>query len=78
MSTESLGSPDEALWPIWFPVVSLALSGVLGVVCVPHRETRPFGLGCLGGTAVKGLVYLVLFVIFFVTYFIVPGGHELS
>jgi hypothetical protein len=39
---------------------------------------RPFGVGCLGGTAVSALVYLVLLVIFVVTYFIVPGSHELS
>jgi hypothetical protein len=32
----------------------------------------------LGGTALSILVLLVLFVIFFVTYFIVPGGDELS
>jgi hypothetical protein len=32
----------------------------------------------LGGTALSILVFLVLFVIFFVTYFIVPGGDEVS
>jgi hypothetical protein len=59
------GLNDEAVWLLWLPVASLALCAVTGV-------------GCLGGTAVSVLVFLVLFVIFLVTYFIVPGGHELS
>jgi hypothetical protein len=73
-----IGLNDEAVWLLWLPIASLALSAVTGVVCLVRRQTRPFGGGCLGGTAVSVLVFLVLFVIFFVTYFIVPGGHELS
>ena len=73
-----IGFNDEAVWPLWVPVASLASCAVIGVVCLFRGQTRSFGVGCLGGTVVATLVYLVLFVIFFVTYFIVPGGHELS
>ena len=73
-----IGFDDEAVWPLWLPVASLASCAVIGVVCLFGEQTRSFGAGCLGGTAVATLVYLVLFMIFFVTYFIVPGGHELS
>ena len=73
-----VGLDNEAGWPLWLPLASLALCVVIGAGCVFRRRTRSFGAGCLGGTAVSILVFLVLFVIFFVTYFIVPGGHELS
>ena len=66
------------LWPVLILVVTLGSSAATGAVCLVRRETRPFGVGCLGGAAVSALVILVLFVIFFVTYFVVPGGHELS
>lgn len=73
-----VGLGDDVQWPLWLPVASLALSGVVGVASLARRQTRRFGAGCLGGTAVSALVYLVLFVVFLVTYFIVPGDHELS
>ena len=73
-----IGLNAEAVWPLWLPVTSLALCAATGIVCLFRGQTRPFGVGCLGGTAVSVLVFLALFAIFFVTYFIVPGGHELS
>jgi hypothetical protein len=73
-----LGLDNEAVWPLWLPLASLALCVATGVGCLFGTQTRSFGAGCLAGTAVSILVFLVLFVIFFVTYFIVPGGHELS
>jgi hypothetical protein len=69
---------NEAVWPLWLPVASLASCAVNDVVCLFRTQARSFGVGCLGGTAVSTVVYLVLFVIFFVTYFIVPGDHEFS
>ena len=73
-----IGFNNEAMWPLWLPVASLASGAVIGVVYLFRGQTRSHGVGCLGGTAVSILVYLVLIVIFFVTYFIVPDGHELS
>lgn len=61
----------------WLPVASLALGGAVGLVSVARPQTRRFGVGCLGGTAVSVVVFAVLLVIFFVSYFVL-GGHELS
>ncbi|MGY2703318.1 hypothetical protein [Nocardioides sp. HB32] len=73
-----IGLGDDPAGPLWLPTASLALSGVVGLGSLVRRRTRRFGVGCLAGTAVSGFAYFVLFVIFFVTYFIAPGGHELS
>ena len=73
-----LGLDDDRTWVLWLPVASLALSGVVGTASLVRRRTRRLGVGCLAGTAVSVLAYVVLVGIFFVTYFIVPGGHELS
>lgn len=78
VSLAALGFNDEAVWPLWLPVASLALGAATGVICLFGAQARSYGVGCLCGTAVSILVFVVLFVIFFVTYFIVPGGHELS
>jgi hypothetical protein len=72
----SLG--DDLEWCVGLPIASLALSGGTGVTCLLRERTRPFGVGCLAGTAVAILAFVVLFAVFFVTYFIVPGGHQLS
>lgn len=69
---------DDLAWCVWLPVASLALSGAVGFAHLLSARTRPFGVGCLGGTAVSALVFLVLAATFFVAYFVVPGGHELS
>lgn len=69
---------SRAPWPLWVPVVALVSSSATGAIFVFHKATRPFGIGCLSGTALSASVFLVLFLIFFVTYFVVPGGHELS
>ena len=42
------------------------------------KATRPFGIGCLSGTALSASVFLVLFLIFFVTNFVVLVVDELS
>jgi len=78
ISVVGIGFNDEAIWPLLLPVASLSVCALVGVVCLFGRQTRSFGVGCMGGTAVSVLMFLVLFATFFVTYFIVPGGHELS
>jgi hypothetical protein len=69
---------SEVTWPIWLPVASLALSGCVAASCLVRQQTRRVGVGLLGGTGVAISAFLVLFVVFVVAYFIVPGGHELS
>lgn len=61
----------------WLPAASLALGGVVGLVSMARPQTRRFGEGCLGGTAVSAVVFAALLAIFFVSYFVL-GGHELS
>ena len=78
VSLTALGFNDEGVWPLWLPVASLALCAATGVICLFGAQTRSYGVGCLGGTALSIFVFVALFMIFFVTYFLVPGGHELS
>ena len=59
------------------PAVSLALSGATGAAALARPESRRFGAACLGGTAGSGVVFALLLVVFFVSYFVL-GGHELS
>lgn len=59
------------------PLASLGLSGVIGVAAVARPHSRRFGVACLGGAAGAGVVFALLLVVFFVSYFVL-GGHELS
>ena len=70
----TLADSDPAMW---LPAASLALSGTVGLIAFTRPQTRRFGAGCLGGTAASCVVFFVLLVIFFVTYFVL-GGRELS
>jgi len=59
------------------PRCPLALSGAVGLASVARPQTRRFGAGCPGGTAVSVVVFAVLLAVSFVSYFML-GGHELS
>ena len=59
------------------PLASLGLSGAVGIAAVARPRSRRFGAACLGGAAGSGVVFALLLVVFFVTYFVL-GGHELS
>ena len=59
------------------PLASLGLSGVIGIAAVARPHSRRFGAACLGGAAGSAVVFALLLVVFFVSYFVL-GGHELS
>jgi hypothetical protein len=62
---------------VWLPLASLVLCGAVGLVALARPQSRRFGVGCLGGTAVSLMVYAALLLVFFVCYFVI-GGNELS
>jgi hypothetical protein len=73
-----VGRFDDLLWALWLPVASLALSAAAGMAALASPRTRRLSVGILGGAAASTVTYVVLLAILAVTYFLVPGGHELS
>jgi hypothetical protein len=73
-----VGRFDDLLWALWLPVASLALSTAAGMAALASPRTRRLSAGILGGAAASTLTYGLLLAILAVTYFLVPGGHELS
>lgn len=59
------------------PLASLGLSAAVGIAAVARPHSRRFGAACLGGAAGAAVVFALLLVVFFVSYFVL-GGHELS
>jgi hypothetical protein len=59
------------------PLMSISLTGVIGLVALPPRRTRRLGGGALLGALVSILCFVAVITAVFVGYFVI-GGNELS